>query len=99
MEVNAEPSVLDRHSRNCSDLQHLVKKIAGLNRVKQFLRNKYQDHWQGPFNLSEQKEAEKTFAIVLQRQAFAETISCLEEQPTNFILKASLRELPDAQAF
>jgi hypothetical protein len=35
----------------------------------------------------------------LQRQSFTETISCLEDQPTNFRLKTSSRELPDAQAF
>jgi hypothetical protein len=67
--------------------------------VKQFLRNKCQDHWQGPFNLSEQEKAESTIATMLQQQSFAEMISCLKDQPTNFRLKASLGEQPDAQAF
>jgi hypothetical protein len=36
---------------------------------------------------------------MLQRQSFAEMISCLEDQPTNFRLQASLGEVPDTQAF
>jgi hypothetical protein len=74
VEVNAELSVIDRLSKNCSDWQHLVKRIAGMNRVKQFLRNKRQDHWLGPFNLSDQEKAESTIATMLQQQSFAEMI-------------------------
>jgi hypothetical protein len=36
---------------------------------------------------------------MLQQQSFAETINCLEDQPTNFRLKASFGKQPDAQDF
>jgi hypothetical protein len=52
----------------------------------------------GLIYLSEFQRAEKDIAAMLQKQSFTETIGCLEDQPTNFRLKASLGELPDAQA-
>jgi hypothetical protein len=76
-----------------------IAQIANLNRVKQFLLKKRQDQWRGPFSLSELEKAENTIATMLQWQSFAETTDCLEDQPTNFRLKASLGEVPDAQAF
>jgi hypothetical protein len=108
-EINAEPSVLDKLSQNCSDWQRLVRRVASLARFKQFLINKYQDliHSnvsmdpleKGLIHLSEFQRAKKDIAAMLQKQSFTETIGCLEDQPTNFRLKASLEELLDAQAF
>jgi hypothetical protein len=43
VEINWEPSVLDKLNQSCSDWQRLVKRVASLNRVKQFLINKCQD--------------------------------------------------------
>jgi hypothetical protein len=54
---------------------------------------------QGPIELPEYEKAERTIAIMLQSQSFSETIGCLKDQPTNFRLKASLGEVPDAQPF
>jgi hypothetical protein len=53
----------------------------------------------GLIHVSEFESAEKDIASTLRRHSFTEMMSCLEDQPTNFRLKASLRELPDAQVF
>jgi hypothetical protein len=109
VEMDREPSVLDRLCGNCSDWKRLVTRVACLTRVKQFLINKCRDMIrsnfskdpprQGPIQLPEHEKAERTIAIMLQSQSFSETIGCLKDQPTNFRLKASLGEVPDAQAF
>jgi hypothetical protein len=43
VQIHREPSVLDKLSQSCSDWQCLVRRVASLTRVKQFLINKCQD--------------------------------------------------------
>jgi hypothetical protein len=83
VEMDGEPSVLNRLCGNCSDWKRLATRVTCLSRVKQFFINKCRDMIhsdvskdptkQGPTQLPKHEKAERTIAIMLQSQSFSET--------------------------